>query len=1235
MSPAISLGRKTETQIRRIRQILTNPSVAGTDVSGDLWKVISDAFQVVVPSTKDFNLYTFSPDQEVCARVWPPQDSNLPTADVFGNREFKDELVESQGKDVFVHIFGGQGRRLMTGRFDASITQEERESLEWLSAEIGAALMERRHQRALAESEALRDQLQMVDDHDRPNVLLQFFFNLLLKGSSDGFNDCGGELRVVCESSEEMPERHLMRVAHTYGDPTEQPLRTSSATKLVEHVFKTKIPAVVVGRTEQYSDLEPHMVSCVKLPVTSWDGHILGMFCIHLNREYCFNLGMVHVAELLIERCAAFEVERTRHPDEMTRRAEKLRNKIPTPEYLNEQVRDKDWADARHFLYEDLSKRALAMTGAFRAAVALVGPDLTTGVGVGGTAGDWGPGFDGTIIEFGDEKSGVIEALKKGVPYLVEDVDRQGVRFMKIGNHSIGSTANIPISAGCNRLGVLDVEWVEKGGYDDLLVRYLTELCNVYGFILNSVGIERHFVELEDKLKVAERNHKKKLDYPGIMRLVAEMFGVREGAILIRDPDTGRFFFRANLLNEKLTRDRGAYYEPDEGLTGWIISNNKTERRLLKKADLRTGISTDSTAVEPRPWLNKYCDNLHNCQNTTSFLGAPISSGNEVFGVIRLNSEASIREFDSIDERNLTAVALRIAECLAQRVNSRRSRAKLMVAQNFLRNKRFDDIAKSIFRGLSQGVGCCRAHLRLLDRQRVTLGDPQELLVRSAVSDPAFIRPTLFHGKEGTAAGRVWETREPFDDPDVRNQGSPSHRLCTEEFCRKVGAVYVVPLKSASDEFVGTMHVYKKHRQAFNDAEKAFLREFSEIVAAGIIAVTDREKADVLHKVVTTQEDMLRRFMAGETFHFAQRHLLLDVMQELISEMSCIDGWLAVPADNGYELCDKLGLTIELRDPVEAELLTALSEGLFLGVGPDVAPKFIKQLPVSIDDETQFVLLPVRVQQRLLACFVLLHQSERLVRHESATAVLRLLDRLGEFLQLVEQVKDAQIGLPLMLLGTRASVLQHKSRKPFAMLKGLCERSLNEPNLPHDEREQIVSAVKRHVERLDEILEIMQDLVQMATADPQPVNILGAIAPTVEGLLLVEKISVKIQTNGHADKEFVVAAREGYLRTAFEFLLNNARDAIGKKEDGEILIELERDGDRIYMEIIDNGGGMGRETLLRAIEPGFTTKGGTGLGLPSAYSIIASHGGHLTLLSELGIGTTCRIILPTREVKAS
>jgi CheY-like chemotaxis protein len=70
----------------------------------------------------------------------------------------------------------------------------------------------------------------------------------------------------------------------------------------------------------------------------------------------------------------------------------------------------------------------------------------------------------------------------------------------------------------------------------------------------------------------------------------------------------------------------------------------------------------------------------------------------------------------------------------------------------------------------------------------------------------------------------------------------------------------------------------------------------------------------------------------------------------------------------------------------------------------------------------------------------------------------------------------------------------------------------------------------------------------------------------------------------------------------------------------------------VEIAVSDRGHGIPAEILPRVFDPFFTTRpSGTGLGLATSYSIVRRHGGHVTIDSTPGVGTTVTVLLPAAE----
>ena len=154
--------------------------------------------------------------------------------------------------------------------------------------------------------------------------------------------------------------------------------------------------------------------------------------------------------------------------------------------------------------------------------------------------------------------------------------------------------------------------------------------------------------------------------------------------------------------------------------------------------------------------------------------------------------------------------------------------------------------------------------------------------------------------------------------------------------------------------------------------------------------------------------------------------------------------------------------------------------------------------------------------------------------------------------------------------------------------------------------------------------------------------------------LLESSISKKVTLKYEpSDIPHAITADANQIRQVVMNLITNASEACEGRDGGKVklrtgkievdesmqrqyLLEDKIEGERVFLEVSDNGCGMNEETLKKIFDPFYSTKfTGRGLGLASVLGILRSHCGNITVDSKLNQGTTIMVLFPHEEVECN
>jgi len=244
--------------------------------------------------------------------------------------------------------------------------------------------------------------------------------------------------------------------------------------------------------------------------------------------------------------------------------------------------------------------------------------------------------------------------------------------------------------------------------------------------------------------------------------------------------------------------------------------------------------------------------------------------------------------------------------------------------------------------------------------------------------------------------------------------------------------------------------------------------------------------------------------------------------------------------------------------------------------------------------------------------------------------------------QAEEALRQAQ---KMEAVGRLAGGVAHDFNNLLMVIRGQAALSQNSVGLGSTLGRELSEIVKA-ADRASSLTRKLLALGRKQVLQPRVLDLNALVTQVAEMLPHVVGEDIKLSMDLEPELGRV-KADTAQLEQVIMNLVFNARDAMPR--GGELTIQTAncdldaawsrshsgvQAGPHVMLAVRDTGHGMDEETQSHLFEPFFTTKDsskGTGLGLATVYGTVNQSGGHVTVSSKLGLGTTIQIYLPRVE----
>jgi polar amino acid transport system substrate-binding protein len=247
----------------------------------------------------------------------------------------------------------------------------------------------------------------------------------------------------------------------------------------------------------------------------------------------------------------------------------------------------------------------------------------------------------------------------------------------------------------------------------------------------------------------------------------------------------------------------------------------------------------------------------------------------------------------------------------------------------------------------------------------------------------------------------------------------------------------------------------------------------------------------------------------------------------------------------------------------------------------------------------------------------------------------RLLEKYffkGTIDEISEQRERLQIELErrerLKSVGILAAGMAHEIKNPITAIKTFAEYLPDKYDDP-EFREKFKKIISSETHRISQIVNDL--LVFAKPAEPKkekciPVDLVKAVTELLSADFFKQNIRIEW---GRVERT-CVSVDAGQIKQVLINLILNAIHAMRRDQREKVLrLEVYEENGQVILTVSDNGCGISPAMMTHLFDPFFTDKeDGTGLGLAISHSIIEKNGGHITVQSQTGIGTSFFIYLP-------